>query len=44
MPRVRLTVRTMMALVTVVAVPLAGIPLVAEWIEDDVRAYVCDPL
>jgi hypothetical protein len=32
LPRVRLTVRMMMALVAVVAVLLGGFPLVAEWV------------
>jgi hypothetical protein len=37
LPRVRPTVRTMMALVAVVAVLLAGIPLVAEWVRVSLR-------
>jgi len=37
LPRVRLTVRTMMALVAVVAVLLAGIPLVAESVRVSLR-------
>jgi hypothetical protein len=37
LPRVRLRVRTIMALVAVVAVLLAGIPLVAEWVRVSLR-------